>query len=342
MEINYGDVFSGQEEDRIDDINLEVMRKMDDITLSNFCRTNSYYKNLCEKTIWLERIRAIPGLSLLLPYRSLYKDLEDFYFNVRNDAQYVVTVIVPKIRGFEQFSGISVINDIQKAYTSATEILFGFISVEARAGRTDEELLRSLADTVEFVIMVRFDGVMDYERLGDYTIYSLTKGAPGYFNPNILSYPLLDARDVYVAVEMRAEGPLHNRSFIKYNTESLRQVHKINGNLRLFFKKKASDPVTNPRMVLHWMRYGFFDTYSPNPGLFLVDFDMLRLSPPGYQLILYRRLELHNGRNFDLATILTMTPEQLQQKIHDTIMDAMQTGELIYPNQMLSALRNYV
>jgi hypothetical protein len=81
MEINYSQLLAG-DENSVNDMSLEILRQLDDITLSNFCKTNKYYKALCEDVIWLERIRTVPGLSLLLPYRSHYKDLGDFYLNM--------------------------------------------------------------------------------------------------------------------------------------------------------------------------------------------------------------------------------------------------------------------
>ena len=51
MDAEYSTLFSGEKEDRVEDVNLEVMRRMDDITLSNFCKSSLYYKGLCEQTI---------------------------------------------------------------------------------------------------------------------------------------------------------------------------------------------------------------------------------------------------------------------------------------------------
>jgi hypothetical protein len=345
MEINYGNVFSGEKEDRIDDINLELMRNMDDITLSNFCKTSPYYRNLCENTVWLERIKAVPGLSLLLPYRSHYKSLEDFYFNVRNDTQYVVTIIIVPARRtrIRAPPEIYVTNDIQKAYAYAIKYLSSLVPVETRTGRTDEELLRLMEEIVHLTIMIRFDDAIDYDRLNDYTIYSTTKGVPGYFNPNIMFYPLLNPRVIYAAIRHDVKGQrsllsyFGDFSFVKYNIESLHQVHKMNLNMNLFFKSKDDDLVANSRRTLGWMLYGFFNIEST----FLMDFDMLGLSPPGYHWIINNGIRSRIDDDFDSYQILAMTPEQFQQKVHDAMLSAVQTGQIIPPDQVLSTLRSY-
>lgn len=346
MEIDYSNILSGQKEDRIDDINLEIMRKMDDITLSNFCKTSPYYRNLCENIIWLERIRAIPGLSLLLPYRSHYKSLEDFYFNVRNDAQYVTTIVIPvtettknaRIRG----APIKyVTNDVQKAYAHAIEYFSSLVPMETRAVRADEELLQLMKEMVRLTIMIRFDGVMDYDRLDDYTIYSTTKDVPGYFNPNILSYPLLEPRVIYMAIRHDVEGKrsllsyFGDFTFVKYGANSFNQAHRMNQNVTLFFKAKDDDPVAESRNYLGWMSYGF----SSRETLFLINFDMLGLSPPGYHWIMDESVRSRIADGFDLHQVLAMTPEQFRQKVHDILVSVAQTGQIITPDQLLLTLR---
>jgi hypothetical protein len=333
MEIDYGNVFSGQKEDRVDDINLEVMRNMDDVTLSNFCKTSPYYKNLCENTIWLERIKAVPGLSLLLPYRSHYKSSGDFYLNVRNDAQYVVNITAPDAYGKNIRTHIT--NNIQETYIYDRRRLVedklrnhGHALPEDVPEKEYEIWLSWLRKefSFTFTIMIRFDNVVDYDRLDDYTIYSITEGAPGYLNPNILSYPLLNRRDVYVAVERQAKIPSLRfeesfpdiQSFIKYNTESLRQVHKMGKSIILYVRVADISRFANHEVRLGWMRYGFdfiIRNKYQNLGLFLVDFDMLGLLPSGYHLV---RNDGPDGKDWYIGDI------------HGVV----RAGKIILPNQI--------
>ena len=204
MDTKYSTLFSGEKEDSVQDVNLEVMRRMDDITLSNFCQTSLYYKGLCESIIWLERIRAVPGLSLLLPYRSHYKDLQDFYLNIRSDTQYVLMTYKN-----EKWRTIAVTDEIVVVYESLIEM------IGASLGMNDDSPLEEILQAINehenkddfrtVAIMVRFNDVIDYNTLGNYIIFSTKPDLPNYFNPQILQYPLLTDKDVYAVVANKSD-----------------------------------------------------------------------------------------------------------------------------------------
>ena len=367
MDTEYSTLFSGEKEDRVEDDNLEVLRRMDDVTLSNFCRSSLYYKGLCEQIIWLERINAVPGLSLLLPYRSHYEDLEDFYLNVRNDAQYVVSF---EQQGIQRINYVS--NDIRAAHALVIERFIQAYPTQTLIGMSNDEIISLLGKNVPVRITVRFDNVLDYDNLDDYTIYSVLETSR-YQNPNILSYPLLTPRDVYVAVEYDAGEieyeptvPHFSRngmisvvlqqqtmavtkySFIKYNTESLRRINKMGNNILLFHKLRDDSPLADYYVTMEWTKYGFLNIEDDGPQiLLLVDNDMLELAPTGYQAVIIKGINImmfnENKSRFgaSLRDMLTMTPEQLQQRNRDNFISIVQDGQMIQRDQLLFALRSF-
>jgi hypothetical protein len=98
---------------------------------------------------------------------------------------------------------ISVTNDINEAYQRVLNIIKGFYgfddSIIASPHNVDE-LLPEMGG-YQLKITIHFNDVVDHGRLDDYTIFSINPEAPNYLNPNILSYPLLAHKDMYVAFE---------------------------------------------------------------------------------------------------------------------------------------------
>ena len=357
MDINYGNVFSGEKEDRVEDVNLEVMRRMDDISLSNFCQTSPYYKGLCENIIWLERINAVPGLSLLLPYRSHYKDLEDFYFNIRNDAQYVVMFGIGQAN-----SSLRVSNNISNLWNNFLKIALDTSPQEY----SEEELLRFHGQSPQGYhvrITVRFNGIIDYEQLDQYTIYSNVEGTPGYLNRNILSYPLLKARDIYCAIvhvivektmlstfphvgEDVTDQPVYEWvdqkkqrfSFVNLDDESLRQVHRLGNNIRLFFKLLDNSVVADYSIGLNWMQSGFLNTGGDNnTTLLLVDYSLLGLQPSNYTAMLSENFSSSYSMSFE--ELLKSTPEKTQKRIQENFLYTIANASIIAMDNLVPTLR---
>jgi hypothetical protein len=356
MNIDYSQLLAGNEHS-IDDMSLEVLRKLDDTTLANFCKTNKYYKNLCEKTIWPERIKAVPGLSLLLPYRSHYKDLEDFYFNVRNDAQYVI------IYGPKNVSPQSVLitNDINKAYRRVLYFIGRLYGVDSKYYTITNELLGPAGEIWHIKITIRFNGFIDHDDLDKYTIFSINNGTPGYLNPDILSYPLLVDKDIYMAIKhttpvanlpVQPDGRNNieittGYSFFSYDDNSLRNVHRLGKNIIAFVKPKMNGTpirrdtfdIDNPlagddSLEFLWMLYGFIGNEKYEQQLLLADYSTLNMSPRGYQLVLVNGL----GAVWGLVDMLTITPERLQQIMREDTMKLLKNGQIISRADLSSTL----
>lgn len=182
MQNNFEDLFSTAPLDRLEEIYVKTMERMDDATLKAYCSTVKYNKNLCNDNFWLRRIKE-NNLELLLPYRSLYPSLQSFYFNVRKDACYVIAFIEDNII-FE----VSAFNDITKAMTD-----FAYIVNEENGnpytGEQDIDYTNLFSDTQ---IYIMFDyAVIPEQILPLYSIFNLLKSSPNYLNPNITKYPLL-------------------------------------------------------------------------------------------------------------------------------------------------------
>ena len=168
-------LFSSNKDDIIEDVYLEVMARMDDETLLNYCNTHPYNRMVCNMdSIWLPRINSIPGLSLLLPYRSHYRNLQDFYFNVRKDAHYVLMTYRAELTTGEEDHISAVGYDINSIFD-----------------RFNYYILYEPDDENFLCIAVRFNGVLDYHNITDYIIYAKDKALPDHENPQILEYPQL-------------------------------------------------------------------------------------------------------------------------------------------------------
>jgi hypothetical protein len=345
----------------IKDMNLKIIRRPVEVALTNLLhRANKYlHKNI----IWLERIRAVPGLSLLLPYSKLYKNLEDFYLNVRNDAQYVIMDRLSNIADVQ----VRITNDINKAYQYALTLIRNFYDPEDLNNpykiysRDIAEISRLVSKFYQLRITIRFNGVVDGE-LNDYTIFSINPGVPGCFNPNILSYPLLADRDIYVAIKRINIRPLSevmtsstsklqelNRaivddySFFNYDSESLRNIHRLGPNICFFFKSGTINELAgNNSATFYWMWYGFLNDF--NKVLLLVDYAKLNAAPHNYQLVSTTKSEeLHevdSPRGWSLNNILTTTPERLQQIVCEDLVKVLDKSQIIPKVDLLSTLRD--
>lgn len=202
-------ILSNDAYQRIDDMQMEVIHHMDDQTLLRYCRTSKWADLLCNSdAVWLPRINRVPGLSLLLPYRSHYKNLRDFYLNVRNDAQYVLMLFDKLQCG--QWRILVVSHDINTIYEAFIRAMGN------RLGMYDsplEDIIRTinsattvaLGDIESVAIMVRFNDVIDCDTMEKYIINSNKQDLPNYFNPLILQYPKLIEKEIYATVEIKSD-----------------------------------------------------------------------------------------------------------------------------------------
>ena len=176
--INYADIFAGSEYDAPKEIYLATMERMDDKSLLSYCRTSPYIAQLCrDDDFWLRRIQQ-RELSALLPYRSLYKDLREFYLNVRKDAVYIVTNSV-------------ILSIYARAFNSATEAR-RYIDGELRRKHVPAgtELDYDTLNLPDPYYMGIFFKDREITNLSDYDIFSLDRNSPKYL-ANITRYPTL-------------------------------------------------------------------------------------------------------------------------------------------------------
>lgn len=214
--INYDNLFSATVEDRVEDVYLLAMEAMDDRTLQAYCTANRYTNKICDnEAFWLRRIKEA-GLSSLLPYRSLYKNLQAFYFNVLKDAFYIV--VDPGLA--DCISDISVFSTIQGAlghikaqimasldnYTSMTSLQDPReVNIDGNVTINYEKLQRYSFLTNYTIIIMFKDAIVD--ELSLYTLYSIKRGHSKYL-ADISTYPdLLSTGPLLYKIVETVEGP---------------------------------------------------------------------------------------------------------------------------------------
>lgn len=199
----------------IDDAKIEIMHRMDDQTLSRYCSTSRQAEFLCNlTTLWLPRINSVPGLSLLLPYLSHYKNLRDFYSHIRNDTQYVLMTYKDT-----KWNILVVANEITTVYDVLIRIIGARLGIEDQSPEVILQAIKEVeAQDVDafntYAIMIRFNDVIDHDTLNNYIIYSNKQELPNYFNPQILQYPVLADRDIYAVVESKTNEISENFTYL--------------------------------------------------------------------------------------------------------------------------------
>ena len=360
--INYTNLFSSNRDDIVEDVYVELMAQMDDKTLLNYCITHPYNRELCNRdNIWLPRINSVPGLSLLLHYRSHYKNLQDFYFNVRKDAHYALmnfgsVIDNPEITFSKFIDG--------RIYDVSYNIMVIFDSLQSY----------SIEEQQFICIVIRFNDVLDYNNIQDYIIYSRNERFPNYKNPQILQYPELVDRSYHAVVlntvdtdkiqyfpiisvvplesirteKVEAPGRIIPRrgipskqvrdkiveTFIEFDTDSLRTAHSNNLYVKLY-KDIVGSEEADIYANLRWIPFGYItrNRYI----VLLVDLALLDLKPPEYGIVVIDQFE---RESFVKTTVIT---EELlsEQKVILTDLIMSPSTEIFSLTEFSQIIDNY-
>ena len=336
------------ENDIVEDVYVELMARMDDKTLLNYCITHPYNRQLSNRDdIWLPRINSIPGLNLLLPYRSHYKNLQDFYFNVRKDAHYV-------LMDFEDTTYYPEIIFVKDVDAQITDVSYSI--------RAIFDMFESLSvEEQDFIcIVIRFNNVLDHNNIKHYIIYSRNERFPNYKNLQILQYPELLKRSYHavvlntvdtgkvqyfptfsvsltpsdntttqnndnpemsgriIHVEEHSKQVRHKmvETFIEFDTASLRIAHSNNLYVRLY-KDIVGSEEAGTYTNLGWISFGYITRTRNRNIVLLIDLGLLDLKPPEYGIVVTDEFALGPAITRTVIRKITETPEQLlsDQKI---------------------------
>ena len=179
------------------DIHMQFLSHLDDNVLRNFCLVTRYNFKLCDEVFWYQRI-ASRGLKPLLPFRSFYKSLPEFYFNIRQDACYIVANVDGLI-----LSNLRVYDNIVEALNAAKEDKYQTLITAFIFNRT----------------------MMSADVINHYTIWSST-GGPQQHNPDILNYPKLRGQK-FVVIKRETlivdDNKVSSLQLLDFSNETLRQ-----------------------------------------------------------------------------------------------------------------------
>jgi hypothetical protein len=359
-------ILSNDEYERIDDIQMEVMSHMDDQTLFNYCRTSKHADQICNSVaVWLPRIQRVPGLSLLLPYRSHYKNLRDFYRNIRNDTQYVLMDLFDK-----EWTILEVSHDISSIYNVFIEVMRERLDLPDSSSENDVIQAFNLPEnqrTLETIaIIVRFNDVVDHNILEDYIIYSSKPDLPNYLNPLILQYPTLVDKDFYVIMGTRdhkiakyfdrlrkqqntpyvdkriitdptvivarqAIIPIHmpapeEEIFINYNIASIRRAHNMKLDIAIYLN--VSKYPSSDAHEFAWMRYGYIlrEYGEGSNSIMLLDFEAIGMKPATYIFVIIDYWVYNRINRPDFFDELKSTPEEHEQSVTEELQDIVMNG----------------
>ena len=377
-ENNNNNLFSGAFEDRVDDVIVTTMNAMDDTALLNFCSTNKYYRNICEKVILPHRIKNTPGLALLLRYRDKYKSLQHFYFNIRNDTQYVLMEL-----GDVEWRINAISHDITIVHKKYYE------TWEFRTSLNDRMTM------LDMVIAIRFNNLDDYKSMEDYIIFSDDPKFSHCNNVDILKYPLLTYKSIYATISYNTdllgphyayigsllcsmahnndnyeqqvknlEGPtrviprytdkpgespaecdfITHHKFINFDTVALRAAHNEEKDINIYYNGAGA---AGEQFSLQWMQFGYEVYEAMEPGqhlnIFLLDFAAIELEPATYNFVIFQDNDKLNEPNTSLSNLLGLSYNnfirELKENIQRLIMKS--TTKIYGLVDMLYVLFNY-
>lgn len=179
-----------------EELRMEFRNAMDDDTLRKFYLSTKDNMRLCDEIFWLNRIAA-KGLNLLLPFRSFYKSLPEFYFNIVNDAYYVVANIDGPI-----LSNTQTYNNIALAHKGAIDLLRRQLPTLANIEELKDRVLSPRFLNVIITVFIRGQTISSADIAEKYTIWSTNPKQP-QFNCDISHYPLLT---VHSAAEIKVKA----------------------------------------------------------------------------------------------------------------------------------------
>jgi len=184
----------------VQDMNDEIIAKLDDESLYQLCQTNKRMAKTClSKNIWI--IRANSPLASLYIVRNQYKNWMDFYANIRKDYLYCVIIRDVRSRGI----GItSVFTNIREALL----VLLGDLNLLSfsfdEAGNVPIEQLKLIITNpghigphdIGLVTLIHKNTIYDKNNMGEHILYSINGSGDSFLNPAVLTFP--DLMDVPV------------------------------------------------------------------------------------------------------------------------------------------------
>jgi hypothetical protein len=199
----------------VQDMNNEIISRLDDESLYRLCQTNKQMAKTClSNNIWT--MRANSPLAPLYIVRDQYKNLMDFYANVRKDYLYrlrsdVYSAVFTSIK----VAFYRLLRMIE--YPHATRLMTPEQLESAAANTSLTTGMNKYGD----ITLVRKNVVFDDENLRENTLYGVGRGDKDFLNPNVLSFP--DMIDVPVMTLVLRPIPLKKsrRMCVNFNEQTL-------------------------------------------------------------------------------------------------------------------------
>jgi hypothetical protein len=233
----------------VQDMNNEIMARLDDESLYRLCQTNKQMSKFClSNNIWT--LRANSPLAPLYIVRDQYKNWMDFYANVRKDYLYYVN---------GHFGGG--FTSIMKAFSGLLDIVGiphkqSYEELESVASRTD---LIAADGEHRFIALIRKCVIYDREEIHENILYSIGGGGGDFVNPDMLKFP--DLVDIPVMELELMDDSIIMRTYIDFNEQALAELKLIPDvlpNFSLLFNNRKT--VISPISSLGWhIRSGHFE-----------------------------------------------------------------------------------
>jgi len=214
----------------VQDMNNEIISRLDDESLYQLCQTNRQMARTClSNNIWT--LRANSPLAPLYIVRDQYKNWMDFYANVRKDYLYYVGVR----KDYSYRAGEHGIHtDIKFAFLS----LLRYTKSLSRSARLEQLELAAARPTLPgrhgSIKLVRKDVVYDRKNVGEFTLYSIGTG-DDFLNPAILTFP--DLVNMPVMKLVTKSEDMENVRYVNFSAQALAKLRLIPNiiELNLFF-----------------------------------------------------------------------------------------------------------
>lgn len=286
----------------VQDMNNEIIARLDDESLYQLCQTNKQMARTClSDNIWA--LRANSPLAPLFIVRDQYKNWMDFYANVRKDYLYYVNVGAGIGRGL-------VFTNIITAFRR----MFAITTPSNDPYKMTLEELRSLVFNTKhrsvsiFITLARKDTVYDQGNVGEYMLYKIGKGDDEFLNPTILEYPNLVDIPVMILVSNSEDGP--KIRFVDFSEQALAESRFITGIEDTFYILFGN--VNIPMLFIGSVGWIFLRKNFIVNG---ASFDIEGISPDKYYIVSLPAQKVYQGITFNFKELFKTAYYGRREKI---------------------------